>query len=905
MGVIVRLHENITRTLLILSLAISFFILPVASQIKELHGIRFPEKYKIEGDPTRSIQNETQNNIVSPGTFGTLTDEFLINSGCGEYGADQGYANIASGSKGGFLCAWNDERIGDRQVNAQLFDSLGNKIGTVIQVSHGNSNWNSEPHIVFNNTTNEYIVLWAGTGYEIYFQRISELGEKIGNNIMANEYYRTNTNNPGAAIDSSGNIIVTWVADVTCCMNERPYCRIFDKTGNPLTSQWALDNSISSIGWEDRIAADSLGRCIIVWSNHTGTRSQIFLQSVSRSGNLFDAPLVVSDPNDSTAHFFPSVTGTRNGYFLILWSNDHGICGRIFSADSGFITSQFVVAQFPNYWLTAGSSSDDANKFYIMYFADHPYGQIISTSGQLLGGQKQLSYSSPVSWARYPKLSKIQPDRFFSVYWGYVRSQTDVMLQAFDPTFNPLGNSLKVADDDCSAWQTKPVVQYNQSGQALAVWEDARNGYNHLYGQVLSVLGDPVGPNLLISDSVNIQWASKPAITSDKTGNFLVTFAGGSYSDRNLWLQNITSSGQLDGSNRLISNGHYYDYDNLNSIIHRDQDGNILISWFENYYLVVYTRSFYPSLNGRTFKTEIFRSTVTSPKEVLSVESNDNFHILVTWIDKNNEVGASQDLKAIILNERGEIIQDTMVINRLSANHSYQTCSAQIDNHDNLLIAWTDYQSWGYGCRLHIKRCYSRNLWSREDSIYVSIENRIQAVKFENRKSLVAWSSYGYVNSFFSEDIIRPITQLSPEKSTFTRLGKSCDAFGTDIFNNHIFFVFESIKNPEKGCDIYGKIQETEQTFMVRSSSSAEELMKVYPNPSTESATLEYKIQSPTYVMISVYNILGQEIAKLESGVKSTGVYNVQFLTHNLNTGIYFFRYQGATTQCIKFIVIR
>lgn len=193
-------------------LCLLFNPLQVVSQYTEYEGKLIPNDFKIHThNPVNDFLKHMDDTLRFE-TFTKIKQDFVVNKGCGEYGANQNRITITSGKHGGFLCAWNDERAGDQQVDAQLFDSLGNRIGSVIHVSDGNANWNSEPHIVFNEFTNEYIVFWAGSGYNILFQRISADGEKINQNITVTLRYLINQ--PTSVQISVYNILGQKIADI-------------------------------------------------------------------------------------------------------------------------------------------------------------------------------------------------------------------------------------------------------------------------------------------------------------------------------------------------------------------------------------------------------------------------------------------------------------------------------------------------------------------------------------------------------------------------------------------------------------------------------------------------------------------------------------------------------------------
>ncbi|MEO8168742.1 MAG: YCF48-related protein, partial [bacterium] len=71
-----------------------------------------------------------------------------------------------------------------------------------------------------------------------------------------------------------------------------------------------------------------------------------------------------------------------------------------------------------------------------------------------------------------------------------------------------------------------------------------------------------------------------------------------------------------------------------------------------------------------------------------------------------------------------------------------------------------------------------------------------------------------------------------------------------------------------------------------------------YPNPFNPSTTIAFRIPQNTFVSLSVYNILGQELATLVSSEMNTGVHEVRWNASGQASGVYFYQLKanGYTT---------
>ena len=77
-----------------------------------------------------------------------------------------------------------------------------------------------------------------------------------------------------------------------------------------------------------------------------------------------------------------------------------------------------------------------------------------------------------------------------------------------------------------------------------------------------------------------------------------------------------------------------------------------------------------------------------------------------------------------------------------------------------------------------------------------------------------------------------------------------------------------------------------------------------FPNPFNPSTSITYGIAESGLVKLSVYNLLGQNMATLVNEVKEPGYYKLTWEAHNLPSGIYFIGIHSDDIY-IKKIIIR
>jgi len=79
-----------------------------------------------------------------------------------------------------------------------------------------------------------------------------------------------------------------------------------------------------------------------------------------------------------------------------------------------------------------------------------------------------------------------------------------------------------------------------------------------------------------------------------------------------------------------------------------------------------------------------------------------------------------------------------------------------------------------------------------------------------------------------------------------------------------------------------------------------------YPNPFNPTTNISYQLPKASNVTLTVYDMLGKEVAELVNENKSVGIYNVNFNASNLPSGIYFYKIQaGDFTDIRKMLLMK
>jgi hypothetical protein len=83
-------------------------------------------------------------------------------------------------------------------------------------------------------------------------------------------------------------------------------------------------------------------------------------------------------------------------------------------------------------------------------------------------------------------------------------------------------------------------------------------------------------------------------------------------------------------------------------------------------------------------------------------------------------------------------------------------------------------------------------------------------------------------------------------------------------------------------------------------------LSQNYPNPFNPSTKIKFEIPKSTFVRITVFNSLGQQISALANQNVPSGTYETEFNGENYPSGIYYYKLETPYfTQTKKMLMIK
>ncbi len=81
-------------------------------------------------------------------------------------------------------------------------------------------------------------------------------------------------------------------------------------------------------------------------------------------------------------------------------------------------------------------------------------------------------------------------------------------------------------------------------------------------------------------------------------------------------------------------------------------------------------------------------------------------------------------------------------------------------------------------------------------------------------------------------------------------------------------------------------------------------LESIYPNPASRQVSVVVQVPKPERLRLSVYNLLGQEVARLLDGLVAAGTHHIRWIVADLPSGLYFLRLEGSQHIDTRSLVI-
>ncbi len=514
----------------------------------------------------------------------------------------------------GYIVVWEDERNGDLDIYAQIYDAAMNPIGSNFKVNTGSDTLSQSFPFVTGNSSNAVVAFQDEKIGEcdVYFQRYDSAGVSQGpNTIVTNNLFGAHQLFSSISIPYNGEFVVTW-QDLRK-QNWDIFIQRLDSSGSLLGSNTLVnDDLLSNEQIIPSIAKDASGNFVSVWMDSRENNWDIYGEMFDAFGNPIGNNFRINDDTLKNDQFFPDCEKNINGGFIVTWNDLNNILVRRYDNNGNPLGNSFKV-------------NDDTIPGFCPSIA-------ISYNSSFI-----ISFTSDVG----------------------------IYANIFDSTGTPIGTSFRVDDDSSLAQRFSPQIGIDISGNFIIAWEDLRNTEPDIYAQRFNNVGNPIESNFKVNDN---GWGTDqylPSVSVSLQGKFVIAWMDDRDGDLNIYAQRYLADGSSYGQNFKVNNDmglcQQTDVD-----ISIDNEGKMFFSWTDTRKEISGTDIFVKTIG---FETGIQTGNNPMPgNKILSLEVYPNPFTTVVSV-KCQVPSAKENISLNIYDLSGRLVKSVplpLITNHLS-----------------------------------------------------------------------------------------------------------------------------------------------------------------------------------------------------------------------------------------------
>ncbi len=392
--------------------------------------------------------------------------------------------DIKVDNNGNFIICWEDHRFGFfGEIYSQSFSNDGTPINDNIKVNDDQLSGNQQWPAIACYTDGSFIIAWVdgrSQGRDIYAQRYTSAGVKIGENIKVNDDDIDNyTLSPSVDISPDGNFIITW-ADYREAEIFNIYAQRFSNDGTPLGNNFRVNFLSATLNYNPVVACKPNGGFIICWGDSDEGGKDELISYQKQIDKLYNSDSIYLAPNIWAQIFLSD--GTPLGENFIV-NDDLGMAAQLCPDISVDGNGNFVIA-----WV---DWRNDAGEIFLQrYLGDGtPIGSNFLSENPLYSGFQNL-----------PSIAYGASGNFTLAWLDYRNEKTDIFCRQFSSDGNPLGNSFQVNNNIEDDMLSYPCISIGENDNFIISWTDNRNETKDIYAQKYLSNGQAFKDNYRISN---------------------------------------------------------------------------------------------------------------------------------------------------------------------------------------------------------------------------------------------------------------------------------------------------------------------------------------------------------------------------------------------------------------------
>jgi hypothetical protein len=315
------------------------FFLKARDTLRDVAGNRLDGDFDGAAGGTLSLPFS----VSQPGPRG---GEFPVNTFAND---DQRAPDVATDADGNFVVVWlgsgQDGLVND--IYAQRFSEAGVKLGPEFRV---NSVVESSQvrHAVAMDADGDFVVAWDsdgqdGSGEGVYARRYSAGGLPQGGEFLVNTFTNRGQTSPAVAMSAGGAFVIAWNSEQDPGPGADPsgiYAQRYNASGVPQGDEFHVSSATASFQMTASAAMDRDGDFVITWNSYLQDLSGfgVYAQRYSASGAAQGGEFRVNTFTPGSQRGYRHVAMDDDGDFVVTWS------GNGPTDDSGVYAKRFNAA---------------------------------------------------------------------------------------------------------------------------------------------------------------------------------------------------------------------------------------------------------------------------------------------------------------------------------------------------------------------------------------------------------------------------------------------------------------------------------------------------------------------------------------------------------------------------------
>lgn len=397
-----------------------------------------------------------------------------------------------------YLAAWTDLGTAiQSDIQVQRLNGGGTLVGGLVNVSVGRKGQET-PAAAYNPVRNEYLTVWAdyrsGSDYDLYARRVSPTGALLGTAmLLANAAFLYGV--PEIAHDPvTDEYLVVWQEITSPSTGYEIYAQRLSGVGELRGAAFHVSRDTQAVNEGMPIVVfNSVAReFLVAWHAFTSARWRIWGQRVSESGQLLGGNFTISDSAKDAQGPRVAYNPARNEHVLVwldLRNNRVDVYGQRLTAAGTRTGADFAIATASGNKGRADIDYNARDANYLVAWGDNRgassdiYGQMLTGAAQLAGADFSISASDLSEFSPLVGWDPVSGD--FLVAWWEFHSSTDYDIWSCTVSGSgTVRNDWAPVSEALEVQRATKLSRGATNGIVLLVWQDFRNANYDIYGRL-------------------------------------------------------------------------------------------------------------------------------------------------------------------------------------------------------------------------------------------------------------------------------------------------------------------------------------------------------------------------------------------------------------------------------------